>query len=290
MKLRLFQADAFTSEPFAGNPAAVTLLPFGFNLDDSQRLKIAKEMNISETAFIELLSADDCFETSATFRLRWFTPMREVPLCGHATMASAAVLMTSLGNTSALITFQTLSGDLKVSKHGDTISMDLPAMPAVAHDFESVKHVVKHVIGDLPVRACMISARAKKLLVHLDDSVSRAQLESLQPDAAAMLREQFSDPFQGIIVTIRGKKQDGGYDFLSRYFSPWNLGLANYEDPVTGSAHSVLVPYWSGQLGSMELKARQCSPRGGDLMLTFDDPFVKVAGQAVIVFEGTLFL
>lgn len=288
--VRIFQADAFASVPFAGNPAAVVLVPFEKKFEDADMLKIAAEMNLSETAFVSLLHANDTFERASAFNLRWFTPKREVPLCGHATMASAAILFYQLDNKSDSLSFHTLSGELKAVRDGEYIAMDLPAAPPVHHDYESVKHVVRHAIADLPVHSCLLSSKGKKLLVRLADSVTREQLEALQPDAAAMLREETNDEFRGIIVTTTGKGKPGNYDFISRYFGPWNLGLANFEDPVTGSAHTLLAPYWAEQLVKTELTARQCSPRGGDLCIVVDGDVVRIAGPAVVIFAGTLFV
>ncbi|XP_061084879.1 phenazine biosynthesis-like domain-containing protein [Conger conger] len=204
-------------------------------------------MNLSETAFIVKLNSLDDFASGSRFALRWFTPTNEVPLCGHATLASAAVLFYQKKNLNAALVFETLSGELCVRLHGDSIVMDFPLHKPVAQDPSEVKNIVTATVGGLSVQDLCYSAETKKLLVRLSDSCDRSALTSLRPNATDLLRSDSTGRIKGVIVTVKGTPTvQPGYDFLSRYFAPWN-GIP--EDPVTGSAHSVLAGYWSEKLG-----------------------------------------
>jgi len=279
-KIQICTIDAFTSVPFSGNPAAVCLLED--DLDDDLKQKIAAEMNISETAFVTKINGND-FKTGNTFGLRWFTPTNEVPLCGHATLASAKALFAVAGNTNSIIEFSTLSGILKARRDGDKVVLDLPLNPPSPCGPAQFALLVKEVTQNLPVADLQLSETTKKLLIRLQDSVTREQLEELTPNTDRMMQLETSGQVKGVIVTVLSASR---YNFISRYFAPWN-GIS--EDPVTGSAHTVLGPYWAARLGSKSLTARQCSPRGGDLNLRIrDDGRIDVAGSAVLVLEGTI--
>ncbi|XP_074881421.1 phenazine biosynthesis-like domain-containing protein isoform X3 [Buteo buteo] len=276
MQIPVFTVDAFTNQPFSGNPAAVCLLEN--DLDEALHQKIATEMNLSETAFIRKLSPGDDFTKSSCFGLRWFTPASEVPLCGHATLAAAAVLFHIKKNTNSVLTFVTLSGELKARQVEDHIVLDLPlylTYPQAA-------------IGDMIVQDLRYSPDTKKLLVRLSDAYERSVLEELQVSAQRFLSAEKTGKVKGLILTLKGNSsgEHKGHDFYSRYFAPW-YGIL--EDPVTGSAHAVLSSYWSEQLGKKEMLAFQCSRRGGELKISLrNDGRVDIAGQIAIVLKGNL--
>ncbi|XP_065187856.1 phenazine biosynthesis-like domain-containing protein [Sycon ciliatum] len=285
--LPMFTVDSFTDTPFSGNPAAVCLLSWEF--PEHLMQPIAREMNLSETAFIERLNAADDFRSSRHFKLRWLTPTCEVNLCGHATLAAAAVLFKALENPADVITFSTLSGQLKAKRDGEKICLDLPLNEPEPQDIGLDSNIQQLVLGsDLPLQEVFYSAATKKLVLRLPDSVSRGQLEALPvPNQLRMLESHDASRVRGVIVTIKSCSDDK-YDFFSRYFAPWN-GIA--EDPVTGSAHTVLAPYWAKQLGvSRPLNARQVSPRGGDLVLRIAGDRLEVLGAACVVMKGELLL
>ncbi|XP_060262827.1 phenazine biosynthesis-like domain-containing protein isoform X5 [Ovis aries] len=255
MKLPIFIADAFTTKAFRGNPAAVCLLEN--KLDEDLHQKIAKEMNLSETAFIRKLHPNDNFTQSSCFGLRWFTPQNEVPLCGHATLASAAVLFHKIKNVNSTLTFVTMSGELKARKEEDGIVLDLPLYPAHPQT----------AIGDTLVQDVCYSPDTKKLLVRLSDTYNRSFLESLTVNTENLLQVETTGKVKGLILTLKGEPggQTQAFDFYSRYFAPW-YGVA--EDPVT---------------------AFQCSNRGGELIISLrSDGRVDIKGGTALVLEGTL--
>nr|XP_028585252.1 phenazine biosynthesis-like domain-containing protein [Podarcis muralis] len=286
MQISIFTVDAFTDQPFSGNPAAVCLLED--ELEEGWHQKIATEMNLSETAFIRKLDPTDDFTRSSRFGLRWFTPAKEVPLCGHATLASAAVLFHNKKNVNSTLTFVTLSGELNARQAGDRIILDLPLYPTYPQDFQEVEKLVKAAVGDMNVQDVRYSPDTKKLLVCLSDAYGRSDLEKIKVNGQELLLAEKTGKVQGLIVTIKGDfhGKHESYDFFSRYFAPW-VGIL--EDPVTGSAHTVLSSYWSQQLGKKEMCAFQCSARGGKLkILLRPDGRVDVSGQTVIVLKGFL--
>ncbi|XP_062989119.1 phenazine biosynthesis-like domain-containing protein [Elgaria multicarinata webbii] len=286
MQISIFIVDAFTDQPFRGNPAAVCLLED--ELEEGCHQKIAAEMNLSETAFIRKLHPTDDFTKSSHFGLRWFTPTNEVPLCGHATLASAAVLFQLKKNVNSTLTFQTLSGELIAREAEDYIILDLPLYFTCPQDFQEVKELVKAAVGDLNVQDIRYSPDTKKLLVCLSDIYKRSDLEKLKVNGQELLLAEKTGKVKGLIVTLKGDfhGKHESYDFYSRYFAPWN-GVS--EDPVTGSAHAVLSSYWSQQLGKNELCAFQCSTRGGQLkILLRHDGRVDIGGQTSIVLKGFL--
>ncbi|NXH44616.1 PBLD protein, partial [Dicaeum eximium] len=283
MQIPIFTVDAFTNRPFSGNPAAVCLLEN--DLDEDLHQKIATEMNLSETAFIRKLKPGDDFTKSSCFGLRWFTPANEVPLCGHATLASAAVLFHTQKNTNSVLTFVTLSGELKARQVKDHIVLDLPlytAYPQVSQNFMYVCAAV----GDMIVQDVRYSPDTKKLLVRLSDTYERSALENLKVSAQRFLSAEKTGKVKGLILTLKGNSSGKGHDFYSRYFAPWYGVL---EDPVTGSAHAVLSSYWSEQLGKKEMLACQCSRRGGELKISVcNEGRVDIAGQTAVVLKGNL--
>ena len=263
MPIRVLQIDAFTAEPFAGNPAAVCLLPAPATATWMQR--VAREMNLSETAFVSPRPAGDGFD------LRWFTPKVEVPLCGHATLASAHALWEEgLLPLDEPARFHTASGLLTAERTAGWIELDFPIDPVAPVE---PPPALAAVLGIRPVHAARSQNR---LLVELDDEKT---VRSLQPDFGLIA----GMPVQGVIVTARAA--DAPYDFVSRYFAP-RVGIA--EDPVTGSAHCSLVPYWAERLGKHELLAYQASERGGTLRLRLAGERVKIGGQAVTILRGEL--
>lgn len=261
MEIPLFQVDAFTDQPFAGNPAAVCLLPE--DRDDHWMQAVAAEMNLSETAF--LLKQDD------GYRLRWFTPKIEVDLCGHATLASAHVLWSeSRVPLEREIQFHTNSGLLKACCRGELIEMDFPSEP------ESEVEPPPGLLEALGVSAKYVGKNRFDYLVEL---VSEEELRAMTPDFAQLGRIEV----RGVIVTSRSASPE--YDFVSRFFAPW-AGID--EDPVTGSAHCCLGPYWQKQLGKDEMIAYQASARGGVVQVRMAGNRVMLGGQAVTVMKGSL--
>ncbi|XP_006889114.1 PREDICTED: phenazine biosynthesis-like domain-containing protein-like [Elephantulus edwardii] len=267
MKLPIFIADAFTAKAFRGNPAAVCLLEN--KLDEDMHQKIAREMNLSETAFIRKLHPTDNFTESSCFGLRWFTPASEVPLCGHATLASAAVLFHKIKNVNSTLTFVTLSGELKARRAEDGIILDLPLYQAHPQDSQEIKDLIKTAIGDTLVQDVCYSPDTRKLLVRLSDTYNRSFLEGLKVNTQNLLQVENSGKVKGLILTLKGEPsgQMPAFDFYSRYFAPW-VGVA--EDPVTGTSF-------------------QCSLRGGELVISVRaDGRVDIKGGAAVVLEGTL--
>ena len=260
--MKLFQIDAFADAPFTGNPAAVCLLG-DRDPDDGWMQSVAAEMNLSETAFIRN-NGDD-------WSLRWFTPSIEVKLCGHATLASAHALreegMLASGGAAR---FHTKSGVLTTIQRGELIEMDFPAKKA---EPAAPAEGLIDALGTQPVR---VSRNEFDYLVEME---SEDAVRTLQPDHALLRRI----PVRGVIVTSRASTP--GFDFISRFFAP---GSGVDEDPVTGSAHSCLAPYWSPRLGKNEFIAYQASKRGGTLRVRLAGDRVKMAGRAVTVLRGEL--
>lgn len=260
-RIRLLQVDAFTDRPYAGNPAAVCLLEGP--RDDAWMQSVASEMNLSETAFIS--ARDDGFD------LRWFTPVAEVDLCGHATLASAHALWTTrCVEDTRSITFHTRSGPLVCSRHGEFIEMDFPAVPVQAADSPA------GLVDALGAEAVFCGTSRFDLLLEFE---SEHVIRSLDPDFAKLRRI----PARGIIATSRSS--DPRFDFVSRFFGP---GVGVDEDPVTGSAHCSLGPFWGERLGKTEMTALQASSRSGIVSVRVAGDRVVLGGQAVTVLEGHL--
>jgi PhzF family phenazine biosynthesis protein len=258
---RIVQVDAFTDTPFAGNPAAVCVLDAPTNEQWMQQ--VAAEMNLSETAFL--------VPQTDGYQLRWFTPAVEVDLCGHATLASAHVLWTE-GHLSPdrEARFHTRSGLLTANQRGNWIELNFPLQPVEA---SAAPPELPQALG---VAAVYVGRNAVNYLVEVQ---SEEVLRSLQPDFDLLRRI----PEQGVIVTCRSETSP--YDFLSRYFAP-NAGID--EDPVTGSAHCTLAPYWQERLGKSEFLAYQASARGGVLKVRCGGDRVYIGGRAVTVLRGEL--
>lgn len=254
--MKIYQVDAFTDKPFTGNPAGVCALPVP--KDDAWMQNVAAEMNLSETAFL--------LEQADGFRLRWFTPAVEVELCGHATLASAHVLW-EIGRLDGHepARFHTLSGLLTAERRGDAIELDFPATPDEPADAPAG---LAGILG-----ANVVNFRSSRF-DHLVELESEAVVRGLRPDFTRLK----SLPVRGIMVTSRAASP--GFDFVSRFFGP-AVGID--EDPVTGSAHCCLGPYWSQRLGKTEMLACQASARGGVVGVTVMGDRVRLRGQAVTV-------
>ncbi|XP_012736411.2 phenazine biosynthesis-like domain-containing protein 1 [Fundulus heteroclitus] len=285
MEIPVYTLDAFTNLPFKGNPAAVC--PLLHELNEDLYHKIAAEMNLSETAFITLINPADTFTSGKRFRLRWFTPTTEVDLCGHATLASAAVLFQYKNNVNPTLVFETRSGALAVSKKKEGYIMDFPLNPPTKEDHNDFKDIIEAIVGNHPIQEVCLSRDTKKLMIRLPDGCERSLLTSLKVDPVALLNSDSSGRVRGVIVTMKGSPDcKPGYDFYSRYFAPW-CGIP--EDPVCGSAHTVLGGYWSKKLGKKKMLAYQCSSRGGELELEVrDDGRINIAGEVTAVLQGVI--
>ena len=257
----IYQVDAFTNKPFAGNPAGVCALPE--ERDARWMQDVAREMNLSETAF--LLKMD------GGYNLRWFTPAVEVELCGHATLASAHILWeTDLLKPGEQARFHTLSGLLTADRRGDWIEMDFPAKPEVPTEAPA---------GLIEALGVAVKYVGRSHFDYLVEVESEEIVRTMQPDFTLLGKI----PVRGVIVTSRASS--GGYDFVSRFFAP-TVGVN--EDPVTGSAHCCLSPFWSKRLGRDELVGYQASARGGVVRVRLDGDRVLLGGQAITVLRGTL--
>ena len=260
MNIPIYQVDAFTLGPFSGNPAAVC--PLDDWLDDAAMQSIAAENNLAETAFI--------VANEKGYDLRWFTPAIEVDLCGHATLAAAYVVLNHLQPDLDSVSFETMSGALIVTRDGDRLAMDFPARaPTPA----SVTETLTNALGEAPTEV----HQSRDILALYDDE---ATVRSLSPDQAGLLA---LDEGLGVIVTARGDT----VDFVSRFFVP-KAGIA--EDPVTGSAHCTLVPFWAERLGRSRLVAHQVSPRGGELHCEHRGERVIMSGQCTLFLTGDIHL
>ncbi|MEK7951028.1 PhzF family phenazine biosynthesis protein [Luteolibacter soli] len=258
MSIPYYQVDAFTDRLFGGNPAGVCLLTDW--LPDHVLQSIAAENNLAETAFV--------IQRDSFFDLRWFTPELEVDLCGHATLASAHVIFRHLGYRGSVVRFQTRSGILSVSREeGERLTLDFPARPA---DLCDTPAALAAGLGATPV----VTGKARDYLAVFE---SEEEVRHLKPDMAALARLDCL----GIIATAPGVD----CDFVSRFFAP---GAGVPEDPVTGSAHCTLIPYWAGRLGRTKLHARQVSQRGGELFCEHRSDRVGIGGHAVTYSSGFL--
>ncbi len=272
MRIRII--DAFTERPFAGNPAAVCLLDGDGWPDEAWMRSVAAEMNLAETAFAHPLPAG----SEADWALRWFTPVVEEKLCGHATLATAHAMRSDRG-TSGTVSFASLSGVLITHAHDDgSITLDFPAAPAAE---TAVPAGLAAAIGAEPVTTYG-TGTLRDLVVVLPDE---ATVRGLDPDFTAVARLARRDNIRGVTCTAAAADPSRGYDFVSRFFSPAD-GIP--EDPVTGSAHTALVPYWSARLGRDELTGLQASARTGLVRAAVRGDRVHLTGSAVTVMDGTL--
>lgn len=261
MRLPLFQIDAFAERVFQGNPAAVC--PLEAWLPEALMQAIAAENNLSETAF--------CVPEGESYGLRWFTPLKEIDLCGHATLATAHVLFEHLGFAGAEIVFSTRSGALRVTRAGDRLAMDFPAK---AVEPCAAPGALIEGLGRAPLE---VYGGRDYLAVFAD----AAEVRALRPDPRRLAELDR----HGVIVTAPGGAEDGDVDFVSRFFVP-KFGVD--EDPVTGSAHCSLTPFWAARLGKATLEARQVSRRGGRLQCTLAGERVILRGRAVTYMAATI--
>lgn len=262
MKLPIYQIDAFTDRVFGGNPAAV--VPLDSWLPDETLQAIAAENNLAETAYF--VPEDD------GWRLRWFTPTVEVDLCGHATLASASLIFTRLQPGLTRARFHTRSGLLEVTKQGDVLALDFPTrMPARVND-AALSAALAQALGSTPDEVW----KARDVIAIYKRA---ADVAALKPDFAAIAR---LDAW-AVLATAPGDVPD--VDFVSRFFAP-SHGIP--EDPVTGSAHCELIPFWAQRLGKTRLSARQISQRGGVLECEHRGERVTIAGKAVLYLEGAI--
>lgn len=271
----IYQVDAFTQQPFQGNPAAIC--PLDAWLDDALMQNIAAENNLSETAF--------CVATKpGHYQLRWFTPTVEIDLCGHATLATAWVLFNDGGETATTIRFDTRSGPLQVSKQGELLSMDFPQIPVTAIAPNTAPAALTKGLRATPVSISRTSRGN-----YLVEFARQADVAALKPDFAELAKLTEG----GVIATALADRANNSVDdsaeldFVSRFFAP-AFGID--EDPVTGSAHCSLAPYWAQRLHKPQLRAAQISARGGTLMCELTEERVKLSGYAVKTLQGQLFI
>jgi len=258
-RIRIYQVDAFSSQVFSGNPAAIC--PLEEWLPDDQMQAIAGENNLSETAFF--------VRNGDGYGLRWFTPAVEIDLCGHATLASAFIILNDLTPSENSVRFQTKSGTLVVNREGDLYSLDFPSRPPAECDVPSQ---LVEALGASP--EAVLAARDYMVVYASED-----QVRKLEPNMQLVSK---LDKF-AVIVTAPGRD----VDFVSRFFAPAK-GVP--EDPVTGSAHCTLIPYWSKRLGKKKLHAYQVSRRGGELWCEDRGERVTMSGKAARFLEGTIYL
>jgi PhzF family phenazine biosynthesis protein len=260
MELTLYQIDAFATRPFEGNPAAVC--PLNEWLPDNIMQSIAAENNVSETAFF--------VPQGNRFHIRWFTPAREVDLCGHATLATAYVLFSILGHKSDKVEFDSKSGLLTVTKNKALFVMDFPAQPPVLCD--NIPEEIIRAFDIIPVE-CLMS---EDYIVVFE---SENDIESAEPDFEQLKKLDL----RGVIITAKSTR----YDFISRFFIP-KYGIL--EDPVTGSAYTQLAPYWASKIGSKRFNVKQVSPRGGELSCEVAGDRVLISGKAIKYLEGKIII
>lgn len=260
--MKIFKVDAFTDSLFSGNPAAVVIVDKW--MSDGLMQKIAMENNLSETAFI-LKRKDSHYE------IRWFTPETEVDLCGHATLGAAHVILSHLENRESNVLFNSKSGDLRVEKSGKIYWLDFPSQPPKP---VSVPKLLPEAIGTIPLYA---GYNVDLMVLVESEKIVREMTPNLQ-----LIRNL---DVRGVIVTAPSDKDS--VDFVSRFFAP-SVGVP--EDPVTGSAHTVLTPFWGKRLKKKRLNAKQISKRGGNLTCIDEGKRVKIGGSAITFLEGSISL
>ncbi|MDG2372036.1 MAG: PhzF family phenazine biosynthesis protein [Flavobacteriaceae bacterium] len=261
MKLPIYQIDAFTNKVFGGNPACV--VPLEKWIEDDILIKIAQENAVPETAFF--------VETENGFHLRWFTPEIEMDLCGHATLATAFVIKNFLSYFINEINFKTLSGNLKVTSSGDFFTLDFPTRHPVESDLPKI---IKNALNIFPIQ---VFKSRDYLLIYNNQS----DIENITVDPQIL--NQLDLKTGGIIVTAKGDS----VDFVSRFFTP---RASTFEDPVTGSAHCSLIPYWSKRLNKNQMKAIQLSKRKGELLCVNNNDRVLITGKAKIYSKGNIWI
>lgn len=257
MNIPIYQIDAFAKNAFEGNPAAIC--PLDTWLPDELLLSIAEENNLSETAYF--------IKTNKGYHIRWFTPVAEVDLCGHATLAAAYVIFNELGYQENSISFESKSGILKVEKDNDLLIMDFPSQPPTVCELPKE---IQQAFDATPIKC--LKSEDYILVFNTEDEILNAKpkLDLLK-----------NIDLRGVIITA----PSGDYDFVSRFFAP-KYGIN--EDPVTGSAHTKLVPYWANQLKQTKFNAKQISKRGGELICELKGERVTIAGYATKFLQGSI--
>lgn len=270
--LPIYQVDVFTKEYYRGNPAAVCILDR--EIEDEQMKSIAGEMNLSETAFV--LPIDDKLNE---YSLRWFTPEVEVPLCGHGTIGTAKVLFEILGVKGDEIVFQTKSGRVIAKKYDSGIGIDFPLDEP--EDIHLPDGLLK-AMGIMEYEDVKIGKTTRKIIIKVKEE---KEILNLKPNFEEMRNISTKEGLKGVAITTNNTDK---YDFISRYFNPW-AGIN--EDPVTGSVHTVLGPFWSKLLKKDEMIAYQSSSRGGEIVLKIkDNNRIELIGDAIIVLKGEIYL
>jgi PhzF family phenazine biosynthesis protein len=262
MKVQIFQVDAFTDKPFGGNPAAVCPLDEWLPAETMQR--IAAENNLAETAFF--------VKNGDVYEIRWFTPLVEINLCGHATLATSHVIFNCLKLEESRINLHShRSGNLSVEKHGERLILDFPSYEL--NDAE-IPEGLAEAVGKTPKQFWATQGNMAFLLFDSEEDI-----KAIEPDFSALMKM----PYDEIIVTAPGKDAD----FVSRMFAP-RIGIP--EDPVTGAIHCSLIPYWAKTLGKEKMFARQLSSRGGELFCELANDRVKIGGNAVLYMKGEIYV
>jgi len=275
LKIFVYRVDAFTGKGLKGNPAVVCLAS---GLPDEIILSIAAKMNVSETAFIYPLEDVDEIRTAA-YSIRWFSPKLEMPLCGHATLAASKVIFDCLSFEGDRILFRSIGGDMEIRRHEKGFTLDFPK--DVPKEAEPVPELLE-AMGIRKYKELIYGKNTNKFVVRLQ---SGEEVRSLRPDFERMKFVKAGFPIKGAGVTAEG---EGGYDIISRYFNPW-AGVN--EDPVTGSVHTVLAPYWSAVLGKKELRALQASERCGEILIRIiGDGRLEFIGDAVVADKGEIYV
>lgn len=280
MDYHIFTVDAFTDKPFKGNQAGVCLIKEDLKTINLQILQnIAFEMNLSETAFISPLNNQDSFTEAQEFNLKWFTPTTEIDLCGHATLASAHVLFNELHSKQSKVIFHTLSGPLTVNAEDENLIMNFPKNQS--HETKPIASIA----SNLTLQADDIvtweyESVLRNLLIEVK---SEEVLRQIHPNFGALTDQSYDQEIVGVIVT--SKMEHSSFDFASRYIAPW-VGIN--EDPVTGSSHTTLGPYWQHKLNKNDLHALQLSQRTGEMRVVMQDDRVLLYGKAITTLAGKI--
>ncbi|WP_369019561.1 PhzF family phenazine biosynthesis protein [Promethearchaeum syntrophicum] len=282
MKIPVYYIDAFTKTQFKGNPAAVCLIN---NVKDSKlsfvkRQAIANEINFAETAFVTPIDIPD-WKKATKFKLQWFTPEVEVNLCGHATLATGFVLSVMLGNPSKVLSFETKSGELNTIYDNGQIQMIFPISKNIVIDLKEELDVIDN-LASKEILSAVYNSSLQYLLIEVK---SKEVLTQFSPNPSNLLSCSFKFPLSGLILTCKGELSSD-FDFYFRFFAPW-MGIL--EDPVTGSAATVVGPFWKKKLKKNKFTTKQLSRRTGTMILEIiDENQIKIIGHATKVLEGTL--
>ncbi len=275
-RINIYQVDSFANQAFKGNPAGVCILKK--DMSENLMQSIATEMNLSETAFC-VPTDNKSFENASRFGLRWFTPAVEVPLCGHATLATAKVLYDEYHNNSEKLRFSTKSGELIVRKTGAKLAMDFPCDPT------DNTEIPPDAIKALGIQNAENTASSRNLNMKLIEVESPETVKNLKPNFGDLRNVGETFENGGFLVTSRWGED--GFDIISRFFAPV-YGID--EDPVTGAAHTVLGPYWADRLAKNRIRSYQASARGGEVDVVVKGERVEIIGDAVIVIKGEIYL